>query len=71
MLPVGGDVIVAFDGETVFEAEELIRKIRKQRPGDKVTLKILRNGGFRELQVVLGVRLILWRAALRRTASEV
>lgn len=56
MLPVGGDVIVAFNGEPVLEAEELIRKIIKHRPGDKVTLKILREGDFRELQVVLGER---------------
>ncbi len=56
MLPVGGDVIVAFNGETVLETEALIRKIRKQRPGDRVTLKILRDGDFRELQVVLGER---------------
>ena len=56
LLPVGGDVVVALNEETVTAPEELIRMIRKYRPGDRITLKILRNGKFINIPVVLGER---------------
>ncbi|MBN1832344.1 MAG: trypsin-like peptidase domain-containing protein [Deltaproteobacteria bacterium] len=55
-LPIGGDVIVAFEGETVESTEGLVRMIRKNRPGDRVELKILRDNRFMEVPVVLGER---------------
>lgn len=56
MVPVGGDIIVALNGEEVNSTEALLRMIRKQRPGDKVTLKVLRQKRFHDLPVVLGER---------------
>jgi S1-C subfamily serine protease len=56
LLRIGGDVIVAFEGEATESNEELIRMIRKKRPGDKVGLKILRGNRFKEVSVVLGER---------------
>jgi putative serine protease PepD len=55
-IPVGGDVIVAFEGETMETFEELVRMIRKKRPGDRVKMRILRENRFREVPVVLGER---------------
>jgi putative serine protease PepD len=55
-LPIGGDVIVAFEEETMDSSEELIRMIRKKRPGDRVKLRILRGNRFMEVPVVLGER---------------
>ena len=56
MLPVGGDIVVAFNKETIESSEELIRHIAKHRPEDKVTLKILREGTFKEIEFKLGER---------------
>jgi len=56
LMPVGGDVIVSLNGEEVYDSEELIRKIRQHRPGDRVTLKILRKGSFLEKTLALGER---------------
>lgn len=55
-LPVGGDIIVALNGEPVRNSEELVRKIRKYHPGDRAKIKILRNGHFQEIKIVLGER---------------
>jgi len=55
-LPIGGDVIVAFEGETMESSEELVRMIRKKRPGDRVELRILRDNRFMEVPVILGER---------------
>ena len=56
MLPVGGDVIMEFDGEKVTSSDELIRLIRARRPGDRVALKVLRNGKFLTVNITLGER---------------
>ncbi len=55
-LLVGGDVVVAIEGKAVNSPGELVRMLIKQRPGDRVTLRILREGLFMELPVVLGER---------------
>lgn len=54
VIPVGGDVVVGFNGEEIESSESLVRLIRKQRPGDRITLRILREGRYREVPVVLG-----------------
>ena len=54
MLPVGGDVVVEFDGKAVASSDELIRMIRDHRPGDKIALKVLRNKEFKTITVTLG-----------------
>ncbi|MBL7175633.1 MAG: trypsin-like peptidase domain-containing protein [Desulfobacteraceae bacterium] len=55
-LPVGGDVVVAFEGKAINSPGELVRMLIKHRPGDRVTLRILREGLFKELPVILGER---------------
>lgn len=54
--PVGGDVVVAFEGKAVKSPGELVRLLIRHRPGDRVTLRILREGLFKELPVILGER---------------
>ncbi len=55
-IPVGGDVIVAFEEEAPESSEELVRMIRKKRPGDEVELRVLRENRFKKVRVVLGER---------------
>jgi len=55
-IPVGGDVVVAFNGKPVDSSEEFLRLLRKHRAGDKVKLKILRNGRFMDVPVTIGER---------------
>lgn len=54
ILPVGGDIILAMDGNEIKSYEELGRMIRKHRPGDRITLKISRNGDIEKIRVTLG-----------------
>jgi len=53
---VGGDVVLEADGEKVEKAEDLGRIIARQKPGDEVELKILRNGKPITVEVTLGER---------------
>ncbi|MCX5194563.1 trypsin-like peptidase domain-containing protein [Streptomyces sp. NBC_00249] len=48
------DVITKVDGVRVHGGDELIIKIRAHRPGDRLTLTVLRDGRERTLEVVLG-----------------
>jgi len=56
MLSVGGDVITAINGEAVNSSEDLVRRIRKHKPGDQVRLKILRERRSQEVTLSLGER---------------
>ncbi|MFD5414897.1 S1C family serine protease [Streptomyces nojiriensis] len=49
-----GDVITKVDGQRVRGGDELIIKIRAHRPGDPLTLTVLRGGRESTLKVVLG-----------------
>ncbi|MEU9236686.1 S1C family serine protease [Streptomyces subrutilus] len=49
-----GDVITKVDGQRVRGGDELIIKIRAHRPGDPLTLTVLRDGRERTLELVLG-----------------
>lgn len=49
-----GDVITKVDGVRVHGGDELVIKIRAHRPGDRLTLTVLRGGRERTLEVVLG-----------------
>jgi len=54
---VGGDVILSVDGHKVIRPDDLGRLIAIHRPGDRVTLEVLRGGGDREeVGVTLGKR---------------
>ena len=55
--PLGGDVITGIDGAAVQGIEDLIaRLIHFARPGDKVTVEVIRDGSVMEFAVVLGTR---------------
>lgn len=49
-----GDVIIKVDGQRVRGGDELIIKIRAHRPGDPLTLTVVRDGRERTLELVLG-----------------
>jgi putative serine protease PepD len=51
-----GDVIVGYDGKDVSSSAELRALVDAGRPGDSVTLKVLRDGKTVEVQVKLGTR---------------
>ena len=55
---VGGDVIVAIEGSVVRDMNDLIAfLVSNTRPGDRVILDVIRDGGTRkELEVTLGKR---------------
>ena len=51
-----GDVIVEFGEEPIATVEDLFTQLRAHRPGDEVTLTVVRDGDRRELDVTLGER---------------
>ncbi len=53
--PTGGDVIVEFDGEKVTSATALQSAVDARRPGETVSITILRDGSRRTLEVTLDV----------------
>jgi S1-C subfamily serine protease len=53
---IGGDVIVAIDGHEVATPSDLSSQIATHDPGDTVTLKIIRDGDTKDLDVTLGSR---------------
>ncbi|HWB68883.1 MAG TPA: PDZ domain-containing protein, partial [Solirubrobacterales bacterium] len=53
---VGGDVIVAVDGHKVIQPDDLARLISASKPGEKVTLRVLRDGDEKDVEVTLGKR---------------
>jgi putative serine protease PepD len=53
LILVGGDVITEMDGKRVMSSDDLIRIIRDHRPGDRVELKVLREGKFLRIKVTL------------------
>jgi S1-C subfamily serine protease len=53
---VGGDVIVAANGEELVQNSDLSRIISLLEPGDEVTLEIIRDGDHEEVEVTLEER---------------
>ncbi len=51
-----GDIILEFNGEKITTENSLAKIIMKYNPGDKVTLKVLRNGQEKIFEVILGER---------------
>ncbi|MGW5254515.1 S1C family serine protease [Streptomyces sp. NPDC004012] len=49
-----GDVITQVDGARVHSGEELIVRTRAHRPGDRLALTVVRDGGQRSITLVLG-----------------
>jgi S1-C subfamily serine protease len=52
----GGDVILAVDGEEVVEPDDLSSVVAAGRPGQKVTLTVLRDGEREKVELTLGKR---------------
>jgi S1-C subfamily serine protease len=52
----GGDVVIAVDGKPVFQNNDLSELIALHKPGDTVTLDILRGGQHATVDVTLGSR---------------
>lgn len=55
-IPTGGDVIVGLDGQTISTSAELQSAIDAKRPGETVTLTVVRDGERRSISVTLGTR---------------
>jgi S1-C subfamily serine protease len=55
-IDTGGDVIVAVDGERLEHDSDLAELVSRRRPGETVTLEIIRDGESREVDVTLEPR---------------
>lgn len=56
-IPVGGDVIVSIDGQSVNSGEDIASYlVTETRPGEEVTLTVIRDGEREQVTVVLGER---------------
>ena len=53
---LGGDVLVAFDGEPITNQLDMNRFLNRKRPGDRVRLTIFRRQQRLEVEVTLGER---------------
>ena len=53
---VGGDIVTEFDGEAVTSMQGLIAAINEHKPGDTVTLTVVRDGSLQEVSVTLAER---------------
>ena len=53
---VGGDVILAVDGEEIDDEDDFAELITEHDPGEEVALEILRDGERQEITVELGDR---------------
>ena len=51
---IGGDVIVAIDGQTVASPLDVTLALKKKRPGDTVTVTLYRGGKKMDISVKLG-----------------
>jgi len=52
-LPIGGDIITTIDNNAVSESNDMDRALRKKKVGDKVNVKIFRDGRLMEIPVTL------------------
>jgi 2-alkenal reductase len=55
-VPVGGDVVVAVDGEPIIDFDDLLIEVMSRRPEDTLTLTVLRDGEEQEIEVTLESR---------------
>lgn len=55
--PIGGDIIVAIDGETVRSIDDVITYlVGRTRPDQEITMDVIRDGELEQLTVTLGTR---------------
>jgi S1-C subfamily serine protease len=55
-LMVGGDIVVEAEGQKITSMEQIIELVNGKKPGDKVTLKYVREGKEKTATVTLGTR---------------
>jgi S1-C subfamily serine protease len=53
---LGGDIIIGADGQKIANMEQIIELVNGKKPGDEVTLKLLRSGKEKTATVTLGTR---------------
>jgi len=53
---LGGDVIIASDGESISGMEDLIAIINQHKPGDTVTLTVVGGDSTKDVRVTLTAR---------------
>ena len=53
---VGGDVITAYNGQTVSGMDDLLTSLQQSKAGDKITLSILRDGKSLDVTLTLAAR---------------
>ncbi|HEY2480464.1 MAG TPA: trypsin-like peptidase domain-containing protein [Solirubrobacterales bacterium] len=53
---LGGDIITEADGKKITNMEQIIELVNEKKPGDEVTLKLLRGGKEKTATVTLGKR---------------
>jgi S1-C subfamily serine protease len=53
---IGGDVILQLDGRDIVQPDDLARLVSAHRPGEKVTVTILRDNQRKQVEVTLGKR---------------
>ena len=54
--PTGGDVITKVDGSAVTSADDVISDVLQHKPGDTLSLTIVRDGHQQTVNVTLGSR---------------
>jgi S1-C subfamily serine protease len=52
--PLGGDAIVALDGRPIRSSQQLADAVALRKPGDEVTLKVVRGGASRTVGLTVG-----------------
>jgi len=55
-IPRGGDVVVELDGEAISTSAELQSAVDGKKPGDVISLTVLRDGKRRTLEITLAIR---------------
>jgi len=55
-VPVGGDVVIAIDGQPVNNFDDLLVAVAFRKPGETVTLTVIRNGSQQQVPVTLEPR---------------
>jgi S1-C subfamily serine protease len=53
-IPVGGDTIVAIEGKPVETSAQVADAVATRKPGDRITLEIVRHGAHENVTVALG-----------------
>lgn len=53
---LGGDIVIEADGQVITDDQQLVRMAQRRKPGERMTLKVLRDGKTTELVVILGER---------------